>query len=283
MSEILNKVLETKPFDCSGGTHEVHTLSGSGQMLHMLWSIKTYRFFSEVPFKLVIHSDGSFSKENRAILDKHLPGHRFVVAKDANNKVKEIIDPYKNLSHFRIVKNRVLFKKLIDYNIFSDSDSVVGLDTDILFTKKPVQMLEWIKRDKGFYMSDRQNAYFVRPGLWEKCTNYKLNHKINTGIINLPSSFEFDWDLAEYVANFCLNPPEDNKRGFWGGWIEQSIYAVLFSNTENFESLNSEAYAIPHPEVNTGLVAAHYVTPKRKFFEQHIKLLLHEGALNDLF
>jgi hypothetical protein len=126
---------------------------------------------------------------------------------------------------------------LFDYFYFSDSKKILGLDSDLLFMKEPRNIIDLLLLDQGFYFPDNQSAYCFN----EPKNEISVLDNVNTGLIYIPSEQHYDINHIEKALSNLLR----DGVNYFPSWIEQSAFAHMFCEKNNFVSLSRDKYRIP--------------------------------------
>lgn len=156
------KALCTKPVmtGVDKDSFEIHLLICHEDIGMLIYCLKSFLYFSEKAYHVVLHDDGSLTKKDIKRLKRHFVNIRILKKKQADKLVYDKIKEYEAIKKYRysyMCKNwvyrtnfnpYVLSIKLLDFNLLSNAKKILVLDTDILFFKKPIEILEWINDDK---------------------------------------------------------------------------------------------------------------------------------------
>lgn len=151
-----DKLIEETPPYASGGDgsdFEVHSLLGSRHVGMCLWSIKSFLHHAKRPFSIVLHDDGSLSLQDIEKLKRHLPGVRVIRKADADTLIRPMLSPWKLVEAYRFGtlgntdysrRMSIFALKLLDFNLLTAASRILVLDTDVLFFRRPSELLDWV-------------------------------------------------------------------------------------------------------------------------------------------
>jgi hypothetical protein len=172
---------------------EVNYLTGDKywhQTLFCAWSLAT---IMEGQVKINIYSDGSLRKKHNKTIEKTLPGILIKPEKQVDHYLNKVLpdDNYPTLRRLR--KSHPFFRRLLD--IHTQPSWSIHLDSDMLFLKKPGELINAFLNKSAIYMKDHLvKSYFVDD---EKTleTNFGIYCKanVNGGII------AYDHDKVDYI------------------------------------------------------------------------------------
>lgn len=252
---------------------EIHILICNKDFTMGMESIQSLLNYDE--FKLIdiyYHNDGSLTPIQIQILkDKKFN----IIDKDDNalmiqNKLENLVVS----NNYRFMNKPYSFwhkLKLFDYYLLSKTKRILGLDTDILFMKKPDEIIRLIRERKSFYMPDNKTSY---------CFNGIVNttldgilESVNTGIIYIDNEKDYDINLIEEGLNKIII----NDCNYFPSWIEQSAFAYMFSKLKTYTALSGDKYKFPFfqtIDINS-VEALHFVSypPCRNMWNQYVNIL----------
>lgn len=145
---------------------EIHSLLGKRHVGMCLWSIKSFLHFSDRQYAVVLHDDGSLTDKDIRKLEYHLINVKVIRKRLADEQIVNRIKPYANVLKYRFGelaqtawgKRMSIFSlKLIDFNLLAQTSKILVLDTDVLFFKKPDDIIHWMEdasRNECLYAYD---------------------------------------------------------------------------------------------------------------------------------
>lgn len=200
--------------------------------VHMLVSSKTWHagmlaaasleHFTGRLWRFFIHEDGSVPAEARAEIVRLLPGSRFVSRPEAEERVAALL-----AAHPRCAANRSrhnLFLKFFDTLAFADRDRFLVLDSDVIFFRRPAEILDWVDGGLGtcLYNEDTREKFCIPRADIENALPVTLLPRFNSGLV-LMQRAAMDLDRAEQLlATFerTAHAPQ---------FFEQTLYALMAS------------------------------------------------------
>jgi hypothetical protein len=218
---------------------EIHTLICKKDLLFAINSFKSLQKFEEFEnIPIFLHEDGSMDETDFSFLKNNVKNISIIKRKEADLEIEKHIKNYRYCSQYRLGDSHINLWhkiKLFDYYYFSKSKRILGLDSDLLFMKKPDNIIEFIKRNIPFYFPDVNNAYcFNEP------KDIMTLNKVNTGLIYIPSENYYEIEPIEHALSNLVK----NDINYFPSWIEQSAFAHMFY-AKNYKSLDENKYRIP--------------------------------------
>jgi hypothetical protein len=137
-------VLKTKSIKCyPKSSVELHVVSGHFHLTMFLLAIKSLlRFYNRMA--VVVHDgDNTLTHKDIGILKKHIPGIIVISKHDADKKMKKILSYYPKTWEYR--SRAVNSLELLDNLTLSRTKKVITMNSDVLFLKKPKEVIDWIK------------------------------------------------------------------------------------------------------------------------------------------
>jgi hypothetical protein len=251
---------------------EIHTLICNRDVLLAINNFKSLQRFDE--FKNVpvyLHDDGSLTKSDISLLD-NIKNVILIDRKEADKEIEQYIKNYPNCMSYRLGKNPInLWHKIktFDYYYFSKSKKILGLDTDLLFMKKPENIINLINSNTPFYFPDVQSSYCFN----EPKDEIPVFKSVNTGLIYIPSPDYYNIESLE----FALTNLVGKGVNYFPSWIEQSAFAHMFYNDGRYVSLGLNEYRIPYfQSVDIKKIEClHFVSypPVRELYKTYIDYL----------
>jgi len=267
------RILSSKPIICNNDSEfEVHILTSEKDFLDAIWCLKTFCHYSEVRPKLVIHEDGTLGIDNIKTFLEHFVNCKVIRRKDADEDLKHFLADYKYSQKNRLNKNFfcVLALKLFDTFYYAKADKLLLLDSDILFFKKPNEIIEYLEEDKPFFNSDYQDAYSKPVSELNKILGVSIFPKVNSGVMFLRKEYYINnLDFIEYYFEKMkeIIQPRNIKRH------EQTLNALLLSKCGAIR-LN-ENYQISRRPITDKTVCHHYVDDgsRNNFYKEGLRYL----------
>jgi glycosyltransferase involved in cell wall biosynthesis len=244
-------VLETPPVEVNPQSPiEIHTVCCHKDVFMLLLSLKSLlRYFSDV--RVVVHDDGTFTEDDRALFKKHISGAEIFALKVNSDEFDEHVARDFWVNKAKGVMNHIKGEK------------VIMLDSDMLFTSKPHEIVDWITGDGTcrLYGPDRWDNHNPYPEIKKEFNRTYLPPFFNAGLMCLLGE-DFDWQefisLVERLEKF------DSVI-----LVEQASFCVTFSEKPHM-SLPRSRYVpcwFPHTElgkseINKDTAHLHFMGPK---------------------
>lgn len=151
------EVLTTRPFVTSDDHphFEVHILLGHKHVGMALWCVKSLLHYAKRKYRVVLHDDGSLTDRDAENLRQHLINSRIIRRSEADELMREKLGHLPNCSQYRFLplettdhrgqkyNMRIFAIRLFDFNLVSGATKTFVLDADILFFRKPLEIMEW--------------------------------------------------------------------------------------------------------------------------------------------
>jgi hypothetical protein len=220
---------------------EIHMLICNKDLMLALNNFKSFQKFDE--FKNVpiyLHDDGSLTDSDKSLL---LDVNNVVIIdrKWADNEIKKYIGNHPHCMSYRLGSGHInLWHKIktFDYFFFSKSKKILGLDTDLLFMRRPENIINLINSNTPFYFPDVQSSYSFN----EPKNEVPVLSSVNTGLIFIPSEEYYNLDDLEFALSNLVR----NNINYFPSWIEQSAFAHMFYKNGKYVSLSKHKYRIPY-------------------------------------
>lgn len=267
-----NRIRDTGVIRNPRGEFSVHNLTCHADAEMTLWALKSFSFFSGVSPDIVIHDDGTLTAEDRESFARHLESCVVVERSEADRSLHDALKPFPLCRRMRARPDFHCALKLFDPPFFSSHPMILLLDSDILFFRRPSELLERISQERPCFNSDYQDAYVATPEEVESSMGIELIRRVNAGLV---AARRIDFDLAfmeEYFGHFASRPCVIN-------WHEQTLQAALLSRA-GAERL-PEGYQISKMELGPETISHHFVTDGSRpgFFLRGVRKLRKSGML----
>jgi len=277
-------IYDSRPMPC-GETrgYEVHILTREKDRTMAFWALKSFfHYLGERP-PLVVHDDGSLSADSFRLFEEHFPGCSVIPAgrADADPRLRESLRSLPLCELWRFRCEFQLAKKLFDFPSFATEPFVVGLDSDILFFRRPSEILECARAAAPFMSSDYQEAYEFDDALIRSADHdFGLVPRLNSGLFGLRTE-AFDFAVVESLLRACVEASPARRFQFWRGWLEQTMLAALFSRGGGRHVLDLARYQISSMLIGDQTVSQHFVNDgsRSAFFSWGLRRLDESGFL----
>ncbi|MEI8285057.1 MAG: hypothetical protein WCG52_08700 [bacterium] len=164
----------------------MHILAGKDHFAMCLWTIVSFIEATQRNWSFHIHDDGSFrGDEHESLVDMNLP-----LTIHYRRNIEEIIRS--KLQMFPLcqqMRDRFSFAlKVFDVCLLNPTDRYIMIDCDILFFKKPNEILDWVDSNlMSFYVSkDIAEANLVSCEDAQTLFGIKLWPCVNAGLCFIP-------------------------------------------------------------------------------------------------
>jgi lipopolysaccharide biosynthesis glycosyltransferase len=245
------RILISPPVECGDSTDfEVHILTCHRDLLDALWCLKTFCFFSDTRPAIAIHDDGSLVASDFETLLQHFPGCRIIRRADADVELTEFLSANPHCLRFRRRKDFYCALKLFDAFYFARADKLLLLDSDLLFFRRPVELLQHIAADRPFFQRDYQDAYVLPRNALETTLGMAINPMVNAGLMFLRRRHYSDnIELIEHYFATATTNRDVNRH-------EQTLHAMLLSKYG--AAPLGDAYQISNQAAITDRTIAHH-------------------------
>ena len=196
----------------------VYFLTGNNFLYQTLFCIRSLVMSTDKKFKFHIIDDGSL---DIAFTRKKLPGALITGHDEINARVNKLLP----LENFPVLHRKraeyAHIKKLTDIHSSPDSGYKLVLDSDMLFWKEPVAMINWLKKPTGnLFMQDCLESYGYTPGLMKSLCNAEIPSLLNVGVAGIASD-QIIWEEVET----WIKALEEKEGGSY--YLEQALTAML--------------------------------------------------------
>jgi len=243
-----------------------------------LWAAKSFYYFSQVDWPIVIHEGGALNSRIACEFLRHFPNARLVRWDEATAVVEPrlLTAGYVHLAHAR--RTNVMIRKLIDFAVMATAPIITCMDSDVLFVNHPMELIRLSdsKLDRLWFNRDSHDMYSISQREAIEWFGLELPPQINAGLSLIPVSLV---DLAFLDQIFAPNRIPVDKDVF----PEQTACALL--SARYGPGYLSKEYTVatgtpPLDLLSMGLVSRHYVGPVRYLlYDEGIPYLLKHTTL----
>lgn len=233
----------------SAGATAVHILLCERDVVMFHWMLRSLLSVWFRPFRVVVHDDGSLSKETIASLRRTFVGIEVVGAQEAEARMAVLLRNHPGLLQWWPTTHWA--KKALDVYLLGNSKYMILLDADVLFFGEPSTLFAevgtsaWM-RDSS-YMLDIESQASV--GLFG---GHPLP-PLNAGVGRIERA-RFDLDLAAALLKAVPRPSND-----------MVFHALMTAQREDFELL-PDAYDCGLESGLKGVLVRHYTNPVRFWY-----------------
>jgi len=278
---VAKRILDTQPVIYDRGCpYELHTLTFDQDLLATLWSLKTWYHFSGTRPALTIYAGGPLGAKSEAILFEHFPGCRIIRRKTFNQKMQVFLNNYRSSLKHSIIPSFYCALKLFGPMCFAQAGSILYVDSDVLFFRKPQELLTHIERQSACFNSDYQDAYALPAARLNSLLPLRLEHGVNAGLFHISKKdLGGGRDLAEH---YFTAVPELDHQSWTINRHEQTLNALLLSRA-NAERLSAD-YQISHTPVTDSTASHHFVNDGSRpaFYRVGMRRLVSSGFLETI-
>lgn len=245
----------------------VHVLVGREQFRLMLWMLASWFHFTGRNWRVVVHEDGTLTEEQAGCLRDFLPGSRLVSAREGDEAAGGALVSKPRCRWYR--ERHPLARKIFDVPLVAESKRFLLLDADVVFFRKPVEMLDWVdgKRVGCWFNEDAAEASPLSQEEVKRVLGVGLWARVNSGICLI--------ERGTVDLDFCERALVETSLADGNLWrIEQTLFALCASRVGVGGLLPAWYEVSLTRHRRTDAVARHYVGAVRdQFFAEGIREL----------
>jgi hypothetical protein len=305
------KIFETRPFVMPKQSNlELHMLVCEKDFLRSFWALKSFFYYSGLPAKLVIQSDGSLSSESLNRYHEHFPG--CIVNTHKDDEIRAALAGYPMCQFF--LEHHAIAKKLLHPLLLSKAEYLIIMDSDILWFRRSKAMIKAFQKRLPFYVYGGTGAYVRNQKFMEEKLELYPADNVNSGIVGYQKSNFLDWEFIEialqklvYVpkalisesigyTDASVDPASDDIYRTLCWWVmEQTIYALLMGREPQHQALKcrsprkldqllGDLHQFTNSPIMRGTALIHYISDARhqQFFPAGVEHLIKRGFLEKL-
>ena len=257
---------------------ELHMLVHQPDVRVALWSLHSFYAASNVDWPIVLHQGGRMDGGDWDTLRSHFPNAYTLTAAEADSIVEKELR-HRGMNDAADIRRRSpTFHKLTDPSLVSSANTLFMLDTDVLFFRRPTELLEIAGRADHLNTYNRDPLaypYNISAETVEREFNMRLVEGVNTGLALINrETVRFD-RIKQYLTERSVLASLH--------FAEQTILALLAS--EFGCSMLPDTYCCSKSRGLTTangepLVAKHYIeTPRPLLFEEGMPEVNRQGVV----
>ncbi len=237
---LFRKILQTRQMSCHPKADiEFHSLVSHNDCLMYLLAIKSFlRFFKDIA--VIVHDDGTLNDSDKAILEAHIKDVSIISLQEADAKVLEALSSFSNCRYFRKIYPNA--KQLFDYSLLSKTQRIFSFDSDLLFLKRPTEIISWI-RNNSQTLIYHVETLLPHSDLFRK---YRLEEvgNINIGFAGYNKQI-IDFAVIEHALQKVIHEP-----GHTWKWSQGFFNLIAKKTNCPLQPLGEERYKafLPTPE-----------------------------------
>lgn len=236
---------------------EVHVLTQKDALWMLIWVLRSFLHYSGLCPKIIIHDEGSFDDETAKLLEDKFSNLKVLRRKDADALIWSRSDLTENFKKFRGYPNNIVLK-FTDIFLLSKARKIFVLDNDILFFKKPQEIIDFVEGRLSYDGIVVPQDGVLDLGITEEYDkkHHLREHKvdyINSGIMLYNKDKLTPEMFWEYFDNLTLKP--DSYFVEWAGWV--SLFGQI-----NCKVLPAEKYILKG-KINDETVTKHFTSGRR--------------------
>lgn len=240
----LNRLVIDKPFSVNK-KYKINFLSGEKfihQTLFCIYSLSRFLTAEEcADITINVFDDGSLNPDIAKFLNTQHPYINIITAEQTLSAIHKKLPEHQFPFIHKKLANFALMKKLVYIHIDNPGMNCF-LDSDMLFMKKPTELLNWLKANNDeqnsvFGISDVQRSYGYNDAAIKKVAGKNLVNNINSGLYAITSS-NIDFNFIERLTNDFETNYKPNY------YLEQLITAILLERSPNLHMAPKTDYIV---------------------------------------
>ena len=138
-------------------TAELHTMLGHQALAPYAIALKSLlRFLDRSSLGVTVHSDGTLTAADTAVLNHHFPGIRVIDARAADERCLALFG--QDSPHWRHRSRYFGLRRLMDTQIWRDADRIMNFDSDILCLNPPAELQQWLSNGHSGLLIGQTNG-----------------------------------------------------------------------------------------------------------------------------
>lgn len=210
----------------------LHMLCQEEDVAMVEWSIRSFLKYSELCPQIIIHDDGTMTKNSARILESRFNNLKVLFKSEALQMLESHKDFGGIVKKFSENGHKVLIQ-LIDIFFLSETPKIMLMDGDILFFHQPQEIIDFVNgqsdcealvsKQHGSYDIKVNDNYAAKYHIYERGAGYMNPGVIifNKSSISLDKFYEFFNNTKRSYDDYFL------AMSGWGSLISQTSYKFL--------------------------------------------------------
>jgi len=258
-AQLKSILLQAPITDLGTDDFDLHILLCARDVINGTWTLRSFLHYSELRPQLIIHDDGTLSTDHQQQLLQHFPQARIIRFHQAHDDMSKALADYPSAYRYRLTEYTWPAIKLLDFAHYSRGRAFMVLDADVLFFKRPDEIIQAIKQRNGFFMSDWQDAYTWPLERWPAVLGTDGIPEVNVGLFYLPDGGMYDLNYVEqFLDAYYQRQPCPRAL-----WLEQTVWTALFSTLGNVMQRLPDTYQISTKQQLTEQTCSHHYVNDR--------------------
>jgi hypothetical protein len=245
----------------------VHVLTSRENLPLGEWMLASWVHFTDRNWLITVHGDPTVEDSDFKSLRRLFPGIQTTLAHDRDAAMLGALESFPRCLEYR--RRHPLAHKIFDIPLIASRGRFVLLDTDVLFYRRPVEILDWCAgKVRGCWFNrDASDALTVPASQWEALVGVRPWEAVNSGLCLIEAD-AIDLPLCE--QSLAQSPLLE--RNLWR--VEQTLFALCAARAGP-GGLLPETYEVSlGRRARPGAVARHYVgAVRQQFFAEGVRLL----------
>jgi hypothetical protein len=205
---------ERSPLPLGKDPVEIHTLVCARDFVMSVWSLQSFIAFSGLLPTVVVHDDGTLTDEHRALYERIFDSIVVLDEGRTRERMDEALAPWPACRRFHRLPGFFCSRKLFDPLFLARSETILVLDSDVLFFGAPLRLLDHLAAGSACFGSDYQDAYTMPRAELSRWAGRSVLTRFNAGLMAIPvEAYRGQLDLVECFLAYAereLKPPDVN-------------------------------------------------------------------------
>ncbi len=200
----------------------IHVLTGAEDWQLAAWMLASFFVYTGEAWPIVVHEDGTVPEAARQAFAAMFPQVRFIGRPEADTAMAAALKPFPHCAEYRA--SHPLALKIFDVPHFTAGERFIILDSDILFFRRPREILAWAAagNDECWFNEDvAESALITAKEAFDEL-HVQLWPRVNSGLCLLHKSA---LDLA--FCDEALARTTILRGKIWR--VEQTLFALCAS------------------------------------------------------
>ena len=242
-------ITQATPIPAGAGEIEVHMLLHHKRVYEGLWSLYSFASLTGRSCRIVIHDDGSLTPADLELLDRVFPGLRVIKRACADEALITFFRQQKLERCEQFRRNLIFALKLFDPIFFAENDWFVLMDSDVLFYRKPVELLQGLNKASAqsldcLYSCDNGYRYCLEERELTQLLGKTCIERFNPGIVRVRCGIV----NFEHFERWLSHPGFWTKTGAGNYYAELTLWAMALTLANAHPLPDNYGICAPEPD-----------------------------------
>ena len=246
---------------------EVHAICCKGDIWMLAWMMRSLLATSNLKPVLIVHEDGTIDKSTEQLILSKFPNTKIMFRWETKKLISEMSDLPEVIR--KASKDcHLFFERLLNIFIFSKAKKIIVSDSDILYYKTPIELINFV-HDRSSYDALVSASQYVLSGPKDGKGTFDLmmdsyytqKYNLSDNVIQYLNGGYIIIDREKLNTDQLIEFLTHTVRPVSNYFIEMSCFACILAQL-NYKFLPVDTYHFKDP-VSDITILKHFTSPRR--------------------